>query len=45
MQPQAIDYILVAPCIAEIAKQKLSPLEWEVLQDLEVILEVSFAAM
>ena len=42
MQRQAVDYFLVTPRNAEIAKHKLSPLEWEVLQDLEVILEVGF---
>lgn len=39
---QAVDYHLAAPRNGDLAKYKLSDLEWEVLQDIEVTLEVSF---
>ncbi|KIJ59147.1 hypothetical protein HYDPIDRAFT_66579, partial [Hydnomerulius pinastri MD-312] len=37
---QAVDYFLAAPRNSDLAKHKMSALEWEVLQDLEVVLEV-----
>ncbi|KAI6098648.1 hypothetical protein EDD16DRAFT_1498280, partial [Pisolithus croceorrhizus] len=36
---QAIKLFLAAPQNADVAQHKLEPLDWEVLQDLEFILE------
>ncbi|KIK79311.1 hypothetical protein PAXRUDRAFT_40804, partial [Paxillus rubicundulus Ve08.2h10] len=36
----AINLFLDAPCNINISDSKLAPLDWEVLQDMEVVLEV-----
>ncbi|KAF9219985.1 hypothetical protein BS17DRAFT_661921, partial [Gyrodon lividus] len=37
---QVVSYFLDAPCNTNIADHKMLPLGWEVLQDMEVVLEV-----
>ncbi|KAG2337291.1 hypothetical protein BDR05DRAFT_835922, partial [Suillus weaverae] len=39
---QAIDLFFDSPTQRSISKFKLSPMDWQFLQDVEVILEVSF---
>jgi hypothetical protein len=42
---QAIDYFLSLPANRDISQYNLSPMEWQVLKDFELVLEVCFAGV